>query len=127
MNMIDFNLGSDVKVYGCIYDTMDIAYLREESMEIELPSGITISVAWDHESGPAGRFTLVAFDDDWENHELTAYAANTDELRQMVPWMVLQISRDSSEIDDDSSESFDEFRSSSSSTSATATTAHATE
>jgi hypothetical protein len=73
---------------------MDSSYLEEEEMEVDLPSGVTISIAWDHESGPKGRFALVAFEDDWENRLLTCYAADIDELRYMVPWMVMQNNAD---------------------------------
>jgi hypothetical protein len=42
-------------------------YLREDILEIELPSDLTIDVGWYPEDDPAGAFQIVLYRDYWSN------------------------------------------------------------
>lgn len=67
MKPIDLDFGPDVVVKGAIYDTDDPAYLREDLLEIDLPSGLTISVGWEPHRDPNGHFHVRVFRDQWDN------------------------------------------------------------
>ncbi len=74
MTPLNLGLGPECVVKGAIYDTLDQVYLIEDLLEVDLPSGETISVEWDSHSGPRGRFVIVAFRDYWENRIRTEFA-----------------------------------------------------
>jgi hypothetical protein len=61
MKPIDLNLDPTAVVKGAIYDSMDPRFLREELLEISLPSGLTIAVGWEPHCDPSGAFRLVLF------------------------------------------------------------------
>jgi hypothetical protein len=65
VNPIDLQLGDDVIVKGCLYPTKDPAYLREDLLEIDLPSGLTIDVGWYPEGDPEGAYRIVVYRGYW--------------------------------------------------------------
>ena len=65
MKPIDLQLGDDVIVKGCFYPTKDPVYLREDLLEIDLPSGLTIDVGWYPEGDPKGAYRIVVFQGYW--------------------------------------------------------------
>lgn len=67
MNPIDLQLGDDVIVKGCVYQTKEPVYLREDLLEIDLPSGLTIDVGWYPEGDPGGAYRIVLFRGHWAN------------------------------------------------------------
>ena len=65
MKPIDLHLGDDVIVKGNLYPTKDPVYLREDLLEIDLPSGVTIDVGWYPEGDPEGAYRIVVFKGYW--------------------------------------------------------------
>ncbi len=81
MTPIDLMLCADCVVRGALYDTLDPIYLIDDLLEVDLPSGDTVSVEWDKESA---RFVIVVFRDDWENRLQTIHATAPLDVRDSL-------------------------------------------
>ncbi|MGC1274009.1 MAG: hypothetical protein WBC44_09905 [Planctomycetaceae bacterium] len=67
MTPINLDFGPDVVVKGAIFDTDNPAYLREDLLEIDLPSGLTISVGWEPHRDPDGSYHIRVFRGHWDD------------------------------------------------------------
>jgi len=61
MREIKFNLPDGATIRGAVYDTEEPAYLREDLIEIDLPSGWTIDVGWIPHEDPTGSYRIRVF------------------------------------------------------------------
>lgn len=85
MKPIDLHLDDDVIVKGCLYPTKDPVYLREDLLEIDLPSGLTIDVGWYPEGDPEGKYRIVLFRGYWENQLLEPITTpDTDKATKII-------------------------------------------
>lgn len=99
MTPINLRLERQCVVKGSLFDTMDAAYLIDDMLEVDLPSGDTVSVEWDGDSGPQGRFALVVFRDYWENRRSIQYATSPQEVvnrLRLLAWSASQTACSSS-------------------------------
>ena len=67
MNSIIPKLPKSAIVRGELYDTIDLAYLTQDILEIELPGEVFIDVAWWPPKDRSGSFVISVFKDEWEN------------------------------------------------------------
>lgn len=63
MKPIDLKLDPAVVVKGAMYDSSDPRFLREDLLEIDLPSGLVIAVGWEPHCDPKGSYRIVLFRD----------------------------------------------------------------
>ena len=77
MNPIDLELPPDVVIKGCLFPTKEPAYLREDLLELDLPSGLSIDVGWYPEGDPSGAYRIVVFKDYWLNQKTEPIKTNS--------------------------------------------------
>jgi hypothetical protein len=87
MTPIDLNLGPDIVVKGCLYNSMEPRFLRDDILEIDLPSGVTLSVGWNSQKH---RFDIVAFRDFWEDQIRSSHATSISGLIDQIQWLSQQ-------------------------------------
>lgn len=67
MKPIDLKLPASAVVKGALYNSLEPPFLIEEILEIDLPTGITISVGWQPEFDASGAFHIAVFRGYWTN------------------------------------------------------------
>ena len=84
MTPIDLQLSPGAIVKGAIYDSMDPRFLREDLLEIDLPSGLTISVGWVPHCDPSGAFQIVLFHEYWAEKKNEYQTRSLDKALDIV-------------------------------------------
>ena len=84
MNPNDLQLDPSIVIRGAIYDSMDPRFLREDLLELDLPSGLTIAVGCVPHCDPQGTFRIVLFRDYWANKKEELETQNLDTALRMI-------------------------------------------
>jgi len=85
MDPIDLRLKRNVKVSGYIFPTKDPEYLREDLLQIDLPTGVKIDVGWYPDGDPNGEYQIVVFRESWDD-PLT-FPVRTQDTEWAVKWI----------------------------------------
>ena len=96
MNEVRFRLPDGATVRGAVYDTEEPAYLREDLIEIDLPSGWTIDVGWIPHEDPTGSYRIRVFWEYLTGTDRELYTKDRDCLRFLVEQFAAQYNLPSS-------------------------------
>lgn len=74
---VSFSLPPGAVKKGVMFNTYEPAYLCEDMLEIDLPSGLTIDVGWCPEEDPKGSFRVVLYHEHWHNQAIPPILSQT--------------------------------------------------